>query len=224
VDLTDDEIDNNQGQFVYRLYPPVSSSSTPYEDIPNQIPSRGFIIRKASEVAASSASAAASQSASRSRAAEASKSEAAAASSTTGSVATTTHTGTQTGSASTIVPTNAAQNTGGVVDPTPTPSSGLSTGAKAGIAIAVVALALIAAVAIFLLLRRRRRQTPNPKAMAELSANTAAHENKTMYAHHGGNDAPQYQHQGYASPPSEMEAPMQYQHAHELPGSQAGKP
>lgn len=62
VELSDNAIDRNGGQFAYRLYPPVSSDSTLYEDIPNQIPSRGFYIRKASEAVASSALAAASQS------------------------------------------------------------------------------------------------------------------------------------------------------------------
>jgi LPXTG-motif cell wall-anchored protein len=217
VNLTDDEIDNNAGHFVYRLYPPVSSTSVPYSDIPNQIPSRGFIIRKASEIAASSSLAAASQAASRSQAAAASKSDAAAASSTTQSAVTTT----QTGSASTTAPTNASQNTAGVVDPVEKSSSGLSTGAKAGIAIGVVALALIAAVAIFFVLRRRRKQPSN--TTAELSGQGIHHEDKTMYAQHG-NAAPQYQQQGYAAPPSEMEAPVQNQRTYELAGSQAREP
>jgi hypothetical protein len=63
VELSDNEIDLNFGQFVYRLYPPVSSVSTPYKDIANQIPSRGFKIQKAPEAVVSSASATASQSA-----------------------------------------------------------------------------------------------------------------------------------------------------------------
>lgn len=47
--MTDEEIDDGGGQFVYRLKPPVASTDEPYdEDLP-EAPSRGFRILKQSD-------------------------------------------------------------------------------------------------------------------------------------------------------------------------------
>ncbi|KAF2501774.1 hypothetical protein BU16DRAFT_599844 [Lophium mytilinum] len=59
VDLSDDEIDANGGKFVYRLKPTVSSQDAPYDNTEREVPSRGFLIEKASDVAAASSSSAA---------------------------------------------------------------------------------------------------------------------------------------------------------------------
>lgn len=47
--MTDEEIDEGGGQFVYRLMPPVASKDQPYDDDAAEAPSRGFRILKQSD-------------------------------------------------------------------------------------------------------------------------------------------------------------------------------
>jgi hypothetical protein len=75
IDLSDDDIDAEDGAFVYRLKPTVSSVNVQYDTTEREVPSRGFRIRKASDVAADAAAASSSIAA----AAAASRSAAAAA-------------------------------------------------------------------------------------------------------------------------------------------------
>lgn len=49
VSLTDEEIDDGGGQFVYRLKPPVASTDEPYDEDSPEAPSRGFRILKQSD-------------------------------------------------------------------------------------------------------------------------------------------------------------------------------
>ncbi|KAL2842788.1 hypothetical protein BJY01DRAFT_248939 [Aspergillus pseudoustus] len=54
IDLSDDEIDTYDGEFVYRLKPTVDSESAPYDDTEREVPSRGFRILKRSQTSSSS--------------------------------------------------------------------------------------------------------------------------------------------------------------------------
>ncbi|KAF2500486.1 hypothetical protein BU16DRAFT_248084 [Lophium mytilinum] len=171
ITLSDDEIDANGGKFVYRLKPTVASQSSPFNITEDECPSRGFSIKKAADVAASSsasvASAASAARASASKTASAAvvtitKSGQATASAT-GSAAST---GASTGAAKTGAPTNTSTGTA-----SPSDGGGLSGGAKAGIAIGVIALVGIAAIAAFFLWRRHHNKTAGTRA-AELSGTT----------------------------------------------------
>ncbi|KAL3440257.1 hypothetical protein BJX65DRAFT_314957 [Aspergillus insuetus] len=57
IDLSDDEIDAYNGEFVYRLKPTVDSENAPYDDTEREVPSRGFRILKSSETSSSSSQA-----------------------------------------------------------------------------------------------------------------------------------------------------------------------
>ncbi|OCK73919.1 hypothetical protein K432DRAFT_410300 [Lepidopterella palustris CBS 459.81] len=87
VSLSDDDIDSNAGKFVYRLKPTVGSQNSPYSTTEDECPSRGFMIKKASDVAAAAASSSAAVAASVSHAAAESRSEAAAAAASSASAA-----------------------------------------------------------------------------------------------------------------------------------------
>lgn len=201
---------------------PVLSSSAAFVESRNTVVSRGFIIRKKSDIAASLASV----SASYSRAAATSQSQ-----SPASTLATQT-----TLAGSSVYPT--AFSTGG---PTPTgasggaassdatssnstskkssSSSGLSTGAKAGIAIGCVALVVLGAAAVFLVLRRRRaNNTPTtPELYSPHFTDKPAgelYQQDTVYRH----EAPNGGQQAY-----EMPANSDHEYRTELMGSQ-GKP
>ncbi|KAL3475442.1 hypothetical protein BJX99DRAFT_259389 [Aspergillus californicus] len=160
IDLTDNDIDDHDGKFVYRLKPTVDSVDSPYDETENEVPSRGFRIIKASDAESSSSSSSTSTSTrdsdstltttvfvtTSSSSATESESSDSSTTSTTADSSDTTSTSTSDSSPSTSSPE------------TPNTSDGLSADAKAGIgAGAAVGGLIIIAGAVFLWWRHRAR-------------------------------------------------------------------
>lgn len=219
--MPDEVIDRYKGKFTYRLKPPVSSVDTPFVDDYSQVPSRGFIIRKQSEVAASSASVAASKSAAiRSLASPTSSSFS---TQTTQSVQTTT---TADSGATTTSSDGAPGATGAATsnDIQPTNQSnggGLAGGAIAGIVIGALAIVLLAAIAILLFLKHRRN-TAQPAELNAYAGQAYRPHEKPNYSEL--NDPNSQQVYAYSvPPPNELSTGREHDYSAELAGHDARK-